>query len=140
VLAWDGSVGLPTHATETDADGVFSIEGLRSSSVILWAIPTERWHVDLPSQCSGTIRMPCASQVALVAPAEAEYAWAQVESGGYYGFVRDGVWLGGAALDAKASVGLPPGPYHIHLLTADGRLREASVHVRDAGGFALRID
>lgn len=136
VLAWDGSVGLHTHAETTDEKGMFTITGLRSSNVILWAVPTGRRHIDLPVQTSGTIRMPCGAPIVLHAPAETEYAWADIEVPGFYLFVRKGVFAAGESLDGNDVVGLPPGPLDIHLVTGD-RILEASLDVREAGDLLL---
>jgi hypothetical protein len=135
VLAWDGSVGLHTHAVTTDENGMFAFESLRSPNVILWAVPTERRHIDLPIQTSGTIRMPCAARITLQAPAEEEYAWAQVEIPGLYLFVRKGAFASGDALAATDVVGLPPGPLHIYLVT--DRILEASLDIREPGDLVL---
>ncbi|HEX5135384.1 MAG TPA: hypothetical protein VFY93_00295 [Planctomycetota bacterium] len=135
VRAWDGSVGMHTHAVETDASGQFVIPELRSHNVVLWAVPTERRHIDLPVQTSATIRMPCPSSITLHAPTEREYAWARVDAQGYYFFVRKGVFAAGDALAATDVVGLPPGPLHIHLVT--DRIREAALEVREPGDLLL---
>ncbi|MCK6461181.1 MAG: hypothetical protein L6Q95_14965, partial [Planctomycetes bacterium] len=135
VLAWDGSVGLPTHATETDEAGAFAFEGLRSHEVILWAVPTERRHIDLPIQTTATLRMPSPAPITLQAPSEEEYAWARVEIPGFYLFVRPGVFASGDALDRTDVVGLPPGPLRIHLVT--DRILEATVDLREPGDIVL---
>ncbi len=135
VLAWDGSIGLPTHAVTTDDAGGFEVAGLTSPNVILWAVPTERRHVDLPVQTSATIRMPCVAPVLLTAPAEEEYAWARVEASGYYLFVRKDVFAAGDALDHTDIVGLPPGPLHIYLVTR--AIQEATLDLREPGEFLL---
>jgi hypothetical protein len=136
VHAWDGSVGLPTHATETDAEGAFAFEGLRSHDVVLWAVPTERRHIDLPVQTTATLRMPCAAMVTLQAPAEDEYAWARIAVPGFYLFVRPGVFASGDALEVTDVVGLPPGPLRIHVVAGD-RILEASLDIREPGDLVL---
>lgn len=138
VRAWDGSVGMHTHETVTDAEGGFAIEGLTGSFVILWAISTERRHVFLPTQTTGSLRPPCA-RIVLQAPEEEEFAWARVEAEGFYVFLRDGVLLGGDALGPADVVGLPPGPLKIVLLTMDARILEASLLVREAGDLLLGL-
>jgi hypothetical protein len=135
VLLWDGSVGLHTQMATTDEQGGFAFEGLRHSNVILWAVPTERRHIDLPIQTSGTLRMPCGALVILQAPLETEYAWARVETPGFYLFARSGVFATGDALDRTDVVGLPPGPLKIYLVTE--RILEASLDVREPGEIVL---
>ncbi len=135
VLAWDGSVGAATHSVTTDEQGAFLIEGLRSPNVILWAVPTERRHIDLPVQTSATIRMPCIAPVVLTAPSEEEYVWARVEVPGYYLFVRRDVFAAGEALDTTDVVGLPPGPLHIYLVTH--RIAEATLDLGEPGEILL---
>jgi len=139
VRAWDGSVGMYTHETLSDDGGAFSIEGLTGSYVILWAVSTERRHIYLPSQTSGTLRPPCAP-IMLQAPAEEEYAWAHFAAEGFYVFLRDRVFLGGDALGPSEVVGLPPGPLHIYLLATDARILEASITVREPGDLTLGLD
>ncbi len=135
VLAWDGSVGLPTHGVTTDDAGAFEVKGLTSPNVILWAVPTDRRHVVLPVQTSATIRMPCVAPIILTAPTEEEYAWARVQAQGFYLFVRKDVFAAGEALDHMDVVGLPPGPLHIYLVTS--RILEATLDLREPGEFLL---
>jgi len=135
VQAWDGSVGMPTHTVETDEDGQFVVKGLRSHNVILWAVPTERRHIDLPVQTSATIRMPCPSAITLQAPTEKEYVWARVQTLGFYFFVRKDVFAAGDALERGDTVGLPPGPLHIYLVT--DRILEASCDLNEPGDLLL---
>jgi hypothetical protein len=135
VMAWDGSVGIHTHMETTDERGMFTIEGLKSPNVILWAVPTERRHIDLPVQTTATIRMPCAAPIVLRAPAEEEYAWARIRIPGFYLFARTDVFATGEALDATDAVGVPPGPLHIHLVT--DRILEASLDIREPGDLVL---
>jgi hypothetical protein len=135
VLAWDGSVGAPTHEATTDEQGAFTVEGLTSPNVILWAVPTERRHIDLPVQTSATIRMPCVSPIVLQAPTEEEYVWARIEIPGYYLFVRKDVFAAGESLDRTDVVGLPPGPLHIYLVT--DRILEATLDLREPGEILL---
>jgi hypothetical protein len=137
VRAWDGSVGQPTHTVMTDEKGMFTIEGLRSSHVILWAVPTERRHIDLPMQTSGTIRMPCDAPVLLQAPAEREYSWVGVSTPGFYLFVRKNVFATGDALERTDAVGLPPGPLDIYTVTG-GRILETSLEI--GGPETFRLD
>ena len=103
--------------------------------MILWAVPTERRHIDLPVQTSATIRMPCVSPIVLHAPSEEEYVWTRIEIPGYYLFVRKDVFAAGEALDRTDVVGLPPGPLHIYLVT--DRILEATLDLREPGEILL---
>ena len=96
-------------------------------------------HLVLPSQSSGTVRLPC-TPVILRAPAPDEYCWVRhPDVEGFTLFIRDNVFLGGDLLDTHARVGLPPGDYRI-LVVSDNRIFETTTRIAlggtlDLGGF-----
>ena len=140
VRLWAGVVGAPSHVGRTNAEGKFRFERIRSEQAVLWVSSTSRPHVLVPDQSSGIVRLPCNTPVVLRAPDLDEYYWMRPAAGlsGFFLFVREGVFLNGASLDASDEVGLPVGRYHIAVVTHDHRILERQLAIPKGGKGVLR--
>ena len=128
--------GRGKQPEDTDREGRFSFSDLRNDRVILWATSTIQPHLVIPSQCSGTVHLPCNTPIVLRVPTRREYWWARPTAlPGFYLFIRDGVFLNGSSdIDV---VGVPPGSYRVILLTRDRRILEGTFSVTDGGSGEL---
>jgi protocatechuate 3,4-dioxygenase beta subunit len=135
VRLWDGTVGQHSHVTDTDRDGRFSFSDLRNDRVILWATSMIQPHLVIPSQCSGTVHLPCNTPIVLRVPTRNEYWWARPTGfSGFFLFIRDGVFVNGSSADDFDVVGVPPGSYRVILLGRDKRILEGTFSVTEHGG------